>query len=203
MSEAGKGQQTMEQNRDQWVMLLGRLIRESRRDRFTVEELAALAGVSSGLVSQLERGIGNPSFMTLLRIADALNLPIGALFQGPEIDPREMIVRRGERASLAVPADGVVHEILTPDLHSKLGIVRSTLPPGFSNADEPYVHQGEETLLVIEGTLTGLVAGQPFELHEGDTITYDSGIPHSLANATEEPVELLAISTPPASGGPH
>ena len=54
------------------VAQLGQVLRETRiAAHLSVEGLAAAAGVSAGLISQLERGRGNPSFLTLRRLADA------------------------------------------------------------------------------------------------------------------------------------
>lgn len=186
-----------------WVAGLGKLIRESRRDRYTVEQLAARANLSVGLISQLERGVGNPSFMTLLRIASALDLPLSTFFRGPELDPDGLIVRAAERRRLEIPSDGIVHEMLVPTTPHKLGVIKTIIPPGFSNRDQPAVHPGEEVLIVVRGTLEGNIGGQPFVLREGDSITFDSGIPHALTNATDEEVELMGISTPPFTGGAH
>jgi transcriptional regulator with XRE-family HTH domain len=188
---------------EHWVPQLGKIIRESRRGRFTVERLAARAGVSGGLISQLERGIGNPSFMTLVRLAGALDLPLSAFFSGADVDPSALIVRLAERRRLEIPSDGIVHELLVPPTQQKLGVIKTILPPGFSNEDQPVVHPGEEVLIVIRGTLRGNVGDQPFVLNEGDSITFDSSIPHGLTNAGKKPVELLGISTPPFAGGEH
>src|SRR6185437_8258476 len=60
------------------VERLGRLIRSARGERYSLEALAARSGVSAGLLSQIERGIGNPSFQTL-RVAHALDIPVAEL----------------------------------------------------------------------------------------------------------------------------
>src|ERR1700748_2596001 len=61
---------------------LGRILRAARGDRYSLETLAERSGVSTGLLSQIERGIGNPSFQTLLRVAHALDIPVAALLAG-------------------------------------------------------------------------------------------------------------------------
>ena len=59
---------------------LGELIREARSDRFTIDELSRRAGVSSGRISEIERGLANPSFETLWKLATALETPVGSFF---------------------------------------------------------------------------------------------------------------------------
>src|SRR5690606_31629806 len=101
------------------------MLHAHREGRMTVDELAEAAGVSGGLISQLERGIGNPSFNTLMRLSRALGLPIAAFFQGATAyDPERIIVRRDERQVL-VMENGLEQQLLTPDGSPKLGIVRT------------------------------------------------------------------------------
>jgi len=59
---------------------LSRHLRQIRLDkRWSQEELAERAGVDRTYISDLERGLRNPSLKTLARIADALDETIGAL----------------------------------------------------------------------------------------------------------------------------
>jgi quercetin dioxygenase-like cupin family protein len=47
------------------------------------------------------------------------------------------------------------------------------------------------------------VGGQEFVLEEGDSLIYDSALPHVWANPGDESAEVMLVSTPPASGSPH
>ncbi len=55
---------------------LGAAIRRARRGRYTLAQLSDRSGVSTGLLSLIERGKGNPSINTLAAIADALELSL-------------------------------------------------------------------------------------------------------------------------------
>lgn len=176
---------------------LGRVIRASREGRMTVEELAEIAGVSGGLISQLERGIGNPSFNTLMRLSRALGLPISALFQGEDYEPERRIVRAEERRKLT--SEGLMQELLTPDANHKLGMVRTIVPPGYSSEDTPMTHPGEEAFHILEGELEVTLDGHVYLLSEGDTVSFDSAIPHAYSNRTEQAVIFMGASTPPTT----
>lgn len=206
MESAGTGEAAadLEQTDSaQLVVRLGRILKESRSGRFTVEELAARSGVSAGSISQVERGIGNPSFATLMRLSQALGLPVAAMFHGPSLSHSQIHVRRNERRRMVVPGDGIVHEMLVPDTDRKLGLIKTTIPPGFSNADVPYAHTGEEIVLLVKGTLQATIGGESFLLEEGDSLAYDAALPHAWSNTSDSPVEILAVSTPPSSGSTH
>jgi transcriptional regulator with XRE-family HTH domain len=178
---------------------LGKAIHTARQGRYTVQELANAAGVSAGLVSQLERGIGNPSFKTLQAIATALDLRIGDLVEAASPrDVEPMLVRRDRRARLQVSNGGPVYELLTPNLRGKLEVLETSLPPGFSNREEPFLHDGEELVVVLEGSVDVAVGDTSGTLQVGDAITYDSGLPHWWENKTDRPAKVLGVVTPPS-----
>lgn len=185
------------------VSRLGAMLKDHRKGRFTIEALAARSGVSAGLISQIERGIGNPSFSTLARLSYALGLPLASMFEGPHFDEQQMVVRRSERRRLVMPGDGSMHEMLVPDPNRKLGVMSTIFPPGFPFGEVPSSHPGEEFVLVVSGTVHIKVGGQPFVLEVGDSLIYDSALPHVWANPSDESAEILLVSTPPASGAPH
>lgn len=181
------------------VIGLGMAIRAARREQgMTVERLGRVAGVSTGLISQLERGRGNPSFLTLRRLAEALELPFGHFMQGPR-PLGGMVVRADQRKRLVQPQPAeIVHELLTPDLRRSLEVLRTTVPPGWSNQDQPFQHVGEECVHVLVGRLDVTVGTSSWELAEGDSITYDSATPHWYANRTDTPVIVIGAVTPPS-----
>jgi transcriptional regulator with XRE-family HTH domain len=178
---------------------LGRAVKSARLAKgLTVEQLGRRAGVSTGLISQLERGRGNPSFLILQRLAEALELPFGHFMQGPK-SQGGMVVRADERKRLVVPhPTEIVHELLTPDLRGSLEVLRTSLPPGWSNEEQPFQHPGEECVHVLSGRLHVNVGTSSWELGEGDTITYDPGRPHWYANRTSEPAVVIGVVTPPS-----
>lgn len=177
---------------------LGAAIRAARSGRFTVHELAKQAGISAGLLSQIERGIGNPSYKTLHKLADALDIRIGELVEasGSETGPSRL-VRRDERTRLQFGSEGLVYELLTPDLHGRLEVLQTSIPPGFSNEGNPFQHAGEECVLVLDGELTVDVDGQRDLLSEGDAITIDPTRPHWWSNHTDAPARIVGAVTPP------
>ena len=75
MNEDGEAE--MKENR------LGKMIRQFRREKsFSIKEFSELCGISTALVSQLERGIGNPSLSVLRAIASTLGEALSSLFVG-------------------------------------------------------------------------------------------------------------------------
>jgi transcriptional regulator with XRE-family HTH domain len=175
---------------------LGRVIRGARRDKhLSLEELAGRSGVSSGLLSQIERGFGNPSFVTLSKIAVALDISMATFYQGPPTNG-QVIVTKEDRKVLTLPADGITYQLLTPDFKGPYTMTRSTIPPNFNNADRPMTHEGKEVYHVLSGRLEIVVGDQTFILTEGDALTFDATIPHSLRNPTGRRAEVITANSP-------
>ena len=177
---------------------LGEEIRRARTGRYTVNELAKKAGVSVGLLSQVERGLGNPSFKTLSKIANALDLRIGQLVESATVAGSAGVVRKDDRTSFKFGSEGLVYELLTPSLRGRLEMLQTTVPPGFTNEDDPFQHEGEECVLLLAGELSVDIGGERHTLGAGDAVTYDSGRPHWWQNATDEPALIVGAVTPPS-----
>lgn len=176
---------------------IGERLRQARKGRFSINALSRASGVSSGRISEIERGSANPSFETLWRLATALEIPIGAFFGGPEPETR-MLVRRNARKRLVLPHDDLEYELLTPDLQRSLEIFLFHVPPDFDNSERPISHKGEECIHLLEGSLVVHVGDREFELEAGDTVTYEAGIPHYVANRSTGTAHAIAIVTPPS-----
>jgi transcriptional regulator with XRE-family HTH domain len=179
---------------------VGNQLRDLRRQLgLTLQDLSRQAEVSVGLLSQMERGKGNPSFNTLVQVAHALDVPVARLLHAA--DGRSPVVRRGERRRLdlhpASKRDTAVHELLTPDVDRALEVVWVEAPPGYTSKDTPFVHAGEEVGVVLEGRHEVYLDGVCYALEAGDAISYASTIPHWYSNPGPDVVKAIWIITPP------
>lgn len=170
--------------------------RRARLD-LTVDDVAERAGLSAGLVSQLERGKGNPSLATLARLAAALGLRLPELVE-PAISDHGALVPAGARTVLPPMPENpeLRRELLTPGMNVPLQVIRTEMPPRASNEDRPFRHLGTETVHVIEGRIAVTVGDTRYELAVGDTLTYDCAEPHWWDNPSDEPAVILGATVP-------
>lgn len=177
---------------------IGQAVRRARRRLdLSVQQLADRAELSLGLVSQLERGLGNPSLQTLRSLADALGMPLALL-----VDPllEDVSVVRADARHLLPPPDGppeqqVRRELLTPRGDNALQVIRSTLPVGFTNEPQPFRHLGTESVTVEQGRLLLVHGDRRVTLEPGDSATYDCSVPHWWANDWHERTVVLGAVT--------
>jgi transcriptional regulator with XRE-family HTH domain len=173
---------------------LGRRIRALRSERgLTLTGLAARVGITRSFLSSVERGVAYPSLLVLRSIAAALEVPVFMRFTAPEANG--LVVRRDARKVIRPPGAPASYELVSPDLKRKIEMIIVRLKPGLDSA--AMAHQGEECALVLSGRVAITVGDVEYELGEGDSIYYDSGLPHKARALGDEPAEIVTAITPP------
>jgi transcriptional regulator with XRE-family HTH domain len=184
------------------VERLGRLIRSARGERYSLEALAARSGVSAGLLSQIERGIGNPSFQTLLRVAHALDIPVANLLAGgAERKPEsEFVVRTHERRHITWPKEGMSWDILSVPGQREFTAMLGRIPPQFREAafSNPRHYRGMVWSHVLQGELTVLIGDLRFTVGPGDSYSGTNEQIRWVRNETSEEAVVLTLLVPGA-----
>jgi transcriptional regulator with XRE-family HTH domain len=165
------------------------------RHELSLRELAARSGLSATLLSQVERGVTEPSLSTLRRLAGVFGESVASLFDSSP--PAVWISRPGSRSTLAGPHGLIGYERLTPG-NGQLEVLRAILPPGAATSAELWAHPSTECAYVVAGTLTVQIGDAAHQVLAGESITFDSNQPHLYRNATDSPVEYLVSVTPPS-----
>lgn len=180
------------------VSALGARVRALRQQRrVTLRELAGNAGVSPSLISQFERGQVNVSVGVLRRIAQALGLATADLFDAGTAASHQL-VRRRERPRLPT-GPGAWKYLVSAAPAKHVEVYTAEIQPGGLTSDEPYAHgSSQEILLVLRGEITCQVGDSSFEMFEGDSVEYQTDVPHRVANTSKEPAEVLWVISPPS-----
>ena len=193
----------------QLLEAVGRRIRERRiAVGLVLEQLAARSGVSTGALSQLERGVGNPSLGSLIQVAHALGTTVPMLLD--IASATSPLVRREERRRITLhdgdqegatyhdgDQEGATYELLTPDLGRLLEVIWVETEPGNTTEGTPYVHAGQEVGVVIEGVSEVHVGDETHLLRAGDAISYLSTTPHWFRNPSSKRNKIIQVITPP------
>jgi transcriptional regulator with XRE-family HTH domain len=150
---------------------LGLEIRKLRKARGkTLAELALATGRSTSFISQLERGRAESSISDLRRIAQTLGVPLGWFFMSETKPAAEVgrIVRASSRRRLGTVTDGLVEELLSPNIGGAFETFLSRFEPGAS-LSEPTTRDTEEEGYVVAGQLDIWIGGHFFEVSAGDS----------------------------------
>lgn len=161
----------------------------------SLRDLAAQTGLSATLLSQVERGIREPSLKTLRALSTIFG-PSAASLLHEQTPLTAHHSRPDERSRLLMPKGLVQYERLTPS-NGQLEVLLGTLGPGHASSHEPWSHVAVECAYVITGTVTVHVADQRFEVQAGEALTFDATLPHRYANNGNQVATYLASVTPP------
>ena len=146
----------------------------------TQEALAKAAGVPRSTVATLESGTGNPSLVVLVKVAAALGVPIDELLASPRA-----MVRRWPAAEVAarVKGRGVTIRELVPEPVPDEMMEVMDFAPGAVMGGTPHLPGTREFFTCLDGRVNLMVAGERYELGEGDVLAFPGNLAHSYQNA--------------------
>lgn len=172
-----------------------RALRKSRG--LTLAELALRLGRSVGWLSQVERGVSQPTIDDLRAVAAVHGVPI-SLFFGPDEAPEEErghVVRGNAGRRLGAPEGGLSETLLSPDLGGAFEIIRSVFQPGAEKADFS-TRPTEEAGYLVAGALDLWIGERAFRLKAGDAFRF-KGEPYRWRNPGAEPAVAIWVIAPP------
>ena len=176
-----------------------RILRTKRE--MTLQDLATLTGLSKPNLSQIENNLVSPPIATLLKISSALGVAIGHFFQEYPQETDIVVVRKDKRHGIAkgkhISHIGYqYHPLAYPKLNKSMEpfvVLMEEREPGditFNN------HRGEEFVYVLEGTLEFHSGDKVVTLEEGDSIYFDSVVPHGYRGVGGTAKALAIIHRP-------
>jgi transcriptional regulator with XRE-family HTH domain len=175
---------------------VGQTIRRLRHERkMPLQQLALLSGVSSGMLSQIERDRANPSLKTLTRLRHALGVPLSALFEelpSATSDP-DFVRRSNRRPKIDLGPSRLVKELLSSSAAQNLQFMILDLPPHGSSGEQLLSYPAEKAGLVLAGEIILRVADVEVTLAEGDSFQFDSAKPHGFRNEAAARARVLWI----------
>ncbi|MBF0276685.1 MAG: helix-turn-helix transcriptional regulator [SAR324 cluster bacterium] len=199
---------------------LGERIRKERQKRkLTLEKFSNMTGLSKSFLSQIERGVTEPSITSLKKIAGQFGYSVINLFssgnsdenwgfhekvpelviQKPSYVEKVSVVRADKRKRLALPGSKVVYDLLTPDMNRQMEVMSMRVSQGENSGDEPMLDSpGEKICIVMKGTLEVKVGNDTYQLNEGDSLHYPAHVPHSWLATKGDVIEVFWILTPPS-----
>ncbi|MEU8271792.1 XRE family transcriptional regulator [Sphaerisporangium sp. NPDC049002] len=163
-------------------------VRHARRTRgLSIRDLADRSGFSKALLSQLERGLANPTVEVLSGLAEALELSFADITRTPLFEPQVM-----RRAS----ADEAARTLLSSMDRRRFEIYESVLPPEHTHESAPHGRGSEEFAYVLSGAVTLEIATWQVRLRSGDTVRFPAETEHSYRTTARATRLLTLVSMP-------
>jgi transcriptional regulator with XRE-family HTH domain len=162
----------------------------------TLRELAARSGVSTSMISDIERGAKSPTISTLSALAKALMVPISALVDSATSAARRLhVVRASERLPIVDPASGARRDSFGPSLAgSKVEFLRYVVPAhavagpfaAHASGTIEHIHLAAGRIRVVLGT-------EVVTLEAGDSCSCLADMPHRFDNHDGEVEALIYL----------
>jgi len=167
-----------------------------KQNHLTLEKLATLTGLTKGYLSKVERSEKAPPYSTLNKIAGALGVEVTRVFEEniePLNDTRISFQKKSQRKIIKATSQlsGYDYEVLganKPGKNMEPFIIHSP-----HKITKMYSHEGEEFIYVMEGALEFLYDDDIYFLEQGDSVYFDSCVPHGGKSIGEEKAKLLVV----------
>lgn len=175
---------------------VGERLRALRQQKnFSIRALAARSGLAINTLSMIENGKTSPSVSTLQILARVFEVPIAAFFEQKTIEKKVVHVRAQQRPAVMVDTNRLEH--LGKDLAGNaVQPFVVTLEPGSGSGQSLIVHTGHEFVFCLSGQVIYIIEEETFLLKPGDSIVFQSHLPHRWQNTSSEPAQIILVLIP-------
>lgn len=187
---------TLQKGLDQYG--IGAKLRALRlKKKMGLVELGSHSGLSPALLSKIERGKLVPTLPTLLRIALVFSVGLEHFFTEPARQPTLAIVRKSERQrfpeKVGEKQTAYHFESLDfPALERSMNAYYVEFEA--ERGSHRHHHPGAEVLFVIDGQLTVTVGDAAHVLSPGDSIYFDSSVPHDYRGSSRKGCRAIVVT---------
>lgn len=159
------------------------------------EEMAHKLEVEVADYLQYETGERDISVSFLQRIEREFNVEMATLMFGTEPRMNAYYITRKDKGASVERVEAYKYQSLTSGFtHNISEVFVVTVEPTSKEADfYESIHAGQEFNMVLEGSMAININGKELFLGEGDSIYFDSSLPHGMKALNDKPVKFLAV----------
>lgn len=170
------------------IRRIGSRLRDLRNQRGqSLRDLSELTGLSPGYLSQLENGKAVPSLQVMLKLSNTFNKNLHYFFRHENSGQEYLYFPQEKHVTFRAENNHRQIRVLTPGEHLEIEPLYVTLNPENGTEANIVTHEGWEFFYVIEGEVTLHLGDQSITCKKGDSICYNSMIPHHSENTGTEP----------------
>jgi transcriptional regulator with XRE-family HTH domain len=176
---------------------IARRVRAMRQARgWSLGALAARAGLSKTIVAKIEGGGGNPSIETLLGLADALEITLGALIAADR-SPGTQVLRLADAAFVRSQSGLEGRSLWSDGRNRRVETNELLMEPDVDYHSQPHPPGTEELVICITGSLEVGPEGHEVSLGERDAARFSADLPHRY-HSVDGCLAICLMSYPPA-----
>jgi transcriptional regulator with XRE-family HTH domain len=164
----------------------------------TIQQLASQSGVSSNMISRVERGLTIPSVAILMKLATVFDKSVD-YFVEEVISTHEVIFTSSGQRDATVYEDNsnMLTESFTSGLRDpQFTAFYCTVPKGGKSGVSNMYHPGDELIYMLKGSLQVKIVNEKYILHAGDSLSFKSHLPHSWENCGDDDANVIWTLSP-------
>lgn len=175
---------------------VGQKIHNMRKvSNLSLRALAQRSNINVNTLSLIENGKTSPSVSTLQALAGALNVPIVTFFEAEIIQDQIVFTRNKQRPQMT--SENALIEILGKGLAGNgLQPLIVTLAGGEGCGQNTVTHSGYEFVYCLSGKVLYYIDDKTYLLESGDSIVFQSELPHRWQNVSEDPSQIILVICP-------
>ena len=166
----------------------------------TLENLASECSIDIDQLTQITNGEVSPTLSSVLDISRALGVTVEMLVDGNETTPitvrrktdRHLICRPQTALDSSVNCYSMAHDSAMRAMDPYM----MTISKVDDNEELKYSHEGEEFIYIVRGEIKAILGDQEIVLGKGDSIYYDSVVPHRFVSLSDESKILVVLYNP-------
>lgn len=175
---------------------VGNRLRQLREERgLSIRALAEKSGLNVNTLSLIENNKTSPSVSTLQQIANALDVPIVAFFESGTSPTHVVHVKANNRPSTKF-THGTLQDLGAGMRNRWVEPFVVTLAPTAGSGAYPIVHTGREFVFCLQGRIAYTIEEHTYLLEAGDSLLFESRLPHRWQNVDNQPSQALLILCP-------
>lgn len=176
------------------IALISGRVRELRRERrLSLDGLSARAGVSKGMIVQLEKGESNPSIATLCKVGAALGVSVADLVNASGQQPIEVVPAGSPRLLWRGPKGGTATFLVGSSGPDMLELWRWEMRPGERYQAQAHPAGTLELISVEKGALAIAFGEVRYEIGAGASALAHTDRPHAYACVGRQPVRFIMV----------
>lgn len=174
--------------------IIGINLKELRRERnLTLGQLSKLSEVSKAMLSDIEKGNGNPTVNTIWKIANGLNVPFTRLME--RIEKEAAVVRKSEPTVQTGETEHYrIYCYFTSTPVRNFEFFYVELDGNWANATIGHSEKAQEYIYIIQGELVLHTELGDHTLAAGDALVFDSSIDHTYINKQASLLTFIVIN---------
>lgn len=175
---------------------VGRALQMLRAKRgFSIRALAEKSGLAANTLSLIQNNKISPSVATLQSLASALEVPVTAFFENGSPNSRIAYIKASQRTGAAF-AHGTLEDLRAGLPHGTVEPFVVTMKPNANSGAQPIVHTGYEFVFCLEGRIVYIIEDQTYLLEPGDSLLFESHLPHRWQNVEAVPAKTILVLCP-------